>query len=256
MYFSFIKLHLKVELEYRVSLILVSLGQFMTSFSVFIGLYALFKRFGNLEGWDLYEVALGFSIVNITFAFHECFLRGFDSFSKLIREGLFDRVLVRPRNLVFQVITFEFELSRIGKFLQGSLIMVIALINLNIEWNFVKLLLLILIFISGFFIFGAISVLTATACFWTVEGLEITNIFSHGGRELSQYPITIYKKWFRRFFTYVIPLASFNYLPLMYILDKSKSIYCFLSPIYGILFIIPCFLVWNIGVKHYKSTGS
>jgi ABC-2 type transport system permease protein len=62
-------------------------------------------------------------------------------------------------------------------------------------------------------------------------------------------------------FIFAIPFGTINYLPLMFILDKvqgDKFIYM-ITPLFGILFgilfIIPCILIWNFGVKHYKSTG-
>ncbi|MDP4090236.1 MAG: ABC-2 family transporter protein, partial [Bacillota bacterium] len=98
----------------------------------------------------------------------------------------------------------------------------------------------------------------ASLCFWTIEGLEVINIFTDGGREMSQYPLSIYKEWVRKFFTFIIPFGTVNYLPLMFILGKTRGIAVLymLTPLLGLLFIIPCTAVWIIGVKHYKSTGS
>jgi ABC-2 type transport system permease protein len=47
-------------------------------------------------------------------------------------------------------------------------------------------------------------------------------------------------------------------LPLLYLLDKTEGggIPYMLAPIAGIIFLIPCLLVWQIGVRHYRSTGS
>ncbi len=48
----------------------------------------------------------------------------------------------------------------------------------------------------------------ATLCFWTVESLEIMNALTYGGTEAAQYPLTLYRDWFRRFFMpFVVPLA-------------------------------------------------
>jgi ABC-2 type transport system permease protein len=48
---------------------------------------------------------------------------------------------------------------------------------------------------SGVLIFTGIYMLAATMCFWTVQGLEVANIFTDGGREMAQYPLNIYQKW-------------------------------------------------------------
>ncbi|MCA0384887.1 MAG: ABC-2 family transporter protein [Firmicutes bacterium] len=98
----------------------------------------------------------------------------------------------------------------------------------------------------------------AALAFWTIEGHEIANIFTDGGRELSQYPLTIYAKSIQRFFTFIVPFGVINTIPLNYLLDKQTLAGHFtaLIPYLGILFLLPALLFWNYGVKRYQSTGS
>lgn len=258
LYFKYLKVLLKAQMQYKVSFWLLSFGQFFIPFSVFAGLYFLFERFGNIKGWDFFEVALCFSVVHMAFSISECFARGFDSFSNLVITGEFDRLLVRPRNTVVQVMGSKFEFTRVGRLLQGTGVFIWALMNLSINWSVTKAITLMLMVISGVFIFAGIFILAATLCFWTVQGLEVANIFTDGGREMSQYPLNIYKKWVTRFFTFIIPFGCVNYFPLMFVLGKVEEnrILYMLSPLYGILFIVPCLFIWRFGVRHYRSTGS
>jgi len=216
----------------------------------------LFKKFDHIAGWTLYEVAFCYSVVHMTFSISECFGRGFDAFSIMIRSGTFDRVLVRPRSTILQIFGSKFEFTRIGRLSQSLLVLVIALSHLDINWTFDKGLTFLLMITSGLFVFTGIYILGATLCFWTVEGIEVINVFTDGGREMAQYPLGIYKDWVKKFFTYIIPFGVVNYYPLMFILDKSTTTWYQWTPIYGILFILPCLAIWNFGVKHYKSTGS
>ncbi|WHY69834.1 ABC-2 family transporter protein [Neobacillus sp. SuZ13] len=245
-------------MQYRTSFWLLSLGQFFIPFTVFAGLYFLFEQFGQIKGWQFFEVALCFGIIHMAFALSECFARGFDSFSSLVRNGEFDRLLVRPRSTFIQVLGSKFEFTRFGRLIQSGVVLVWALANLNIEWNVVKEVTLLLMIVSGVLIFTGIYILAATLCFWTIEGLEVVNIFTDGGREMAQYPLNIYQKWVAKFFTFVIPFGTVNYLPLLSILGKNSGneIYSMLTPLAGSLFILPCLLVWQYGVKHYRSTGS
>ena len=55
--------------------------------------------------------------------------------------------------------------------------------------------------------------LQATLAFWTTETLEIVNTVSYGGVETAQYPLSIYRPWFRHFFTFVVPLGNGQLLP-------------------------------------------
>ncbi|AZU64799.1 hypothetical protein CHR53_01460 [Neobacillus mesonae] len=245
-------------MQYRTSFWLLSIGQFFIPFSVFAGLYFLFDRFGQIKGWNFSEVALCFAVIHMAFSLSECFARGFDSFSALVIKGDFDRVLVRPRSTFVQVLGSKFEFTRVGRMLQSVLVLILALSGLSIEWSLIKVITLLLMITSGVFIFTGIYMLAATMCFWTVQGLEVANIFTDGGREMAQYPLNIYQKWVARFFTYVIPFGTVNYIPLQFILGKTNGndLMYMLIPVLGSLFILPCFFVWQFGVRHYRSTGS
>jgi ABC-2 type transport system permease protein len=258
LYFKYLLILFKSQMQYRTSFWLLSFGQFFIPFTVFAGLYFLFERFGQIKGWDFFEVALCFAVIHMAFATSECFARGYDAFSSLVVNGEFDRLLVRPRSTVVQVLGSKFEFTRFGRLLQSVMVLGWALMNLSIEWSVIKAVTLCLMVISGVLIFTGIYILAATMCFWTIQGIEVVNIFTDGGREIAQYPLNIYQKWITKFFTYVIPFGTVNYLPLMYILGRTEGndILHMLTPLMGSLFILPCLLVWHFGVRHYRSTGS
>jgi ABC-2 type transport system permease protein len=82
------------------------------------------------------------------------------------------------------------------------------------------------------------------------------NIFTDGGREFGRYPFGIYGDGILKFLTFCVPLALFQYYPLLFLLGKSDLLLHKFSPLFAFLFLIPCYLIWRIGVRHYKSTGS
>jgi ABC-2 type transport system permease protein len=258
MYIKYLLILLKSQMEYKGSFILLSIGQFLVPFFMIAGMYFMFERFGNIRGWGFYEVALCFSIIHMAFSLSECFARGFDAFSNLVTSGDFDRILVRPRTTVLQVLGSRFEFSRVGRLLQSFGVLVWAILNLPIKWTIIKVITLFLMILSGVFIFVGIFILAATLCFWTIQTLEIANIFTDGGREMAQYPINIYSKLVTKFFTFIIPFATVNYFPLLFLLGKAhgNALVYMGAPFIGILFIVPCLFIWSFGVRHYRSTGS
>jgi ABC-2 type transport system permease protein len=258
LYFKYISILFKSQLQYRTSFWLITCGQFLVPFFIFAGLYFMFERFGQVEGWGFYEVALCFAITHLAFSLSECFARGFDAFSSLVAGGDFDRLLVRPQSTIIQVLGSKFEFSRFGRLFQSLIVLSLALYNLAIPWSAAKVVTLLLMIIGGVLIFTGIFILFATMSFWTIQGLEVANVFTDGGREMAQYPLNIYQKWVKLFFTFIIPFGCVNYLPLLFILDKvdGNPIRYMLTPLAGLFFFLPCLLVWQIGVRHYRSTGS
>ncbi len=255
-YFKSLKLHLKSELEYKWSFIMSFISQIFIFCGFYFTILALFARFKSLENYTLYEVLLTFSIINFGYSFCETFARGIDQFDNLIINGEFDRLLLRPQNILLQVFSSEMQYAKLSRLIQSIIIMIIAIIKLKIEWSILKLITLILMLFSSIVIFIGIFLIAASYCFITTQGLEVRNVITDGGKNAAQYPISIYNKPFRFIFTYIFPYSLINYYPLLFLLDKAKNpIYAFL-PIIVILYLIPCILIFNKGSKKYLSTGS
>ena len=82
------------------------------------------------------------------------------------------------------------------------------------------------------------------------------NIFTDGARDLTEYPLSIYKKVILDFFTYVIPIAMVNLYPLLYLIGRTNNKMYMFAPFISLVFLVPCNIFWKIGLKRYKSTGS
>ena len=256
LYIESFKNNIKSQLEYKASFIMNSISQFFVFFTYYFIIIALFDKFNNIKGFNVYEILLCFSIIHFGYAITETFFRGIDKFEHLIIDGSLDRFLIRPRGILFQVLCSKISTIKAFRIFQTLIIMAIALINLDITWNIGKVITLLLMMLASVLIFFGIFVLTASYCFITVQGLEVKNVFTDGGRHFAQYPISIYKKGIAFIFTFIIPYAFINYYPLLFFLDKTNNILYMLSPLLVFIFLIPCLLSFKIGLKHYNSVGS
>ena len=255
-YIRALSLHLKSELEYRASFVLSFFSQIIVFFSYYFVILALFQKFNHIKGFTLYEVLFCFSIIQFGFSFNEVFGRGLDHFDNLIIQGNFDRILLRPKNIILQVLCYESDFVKGSRLIQAIIILVFSLFKLQIKWNIYRVICIFLMLLSTVLIFFGIFLLAASYCFVTVQGLEVRNVFTDGGKHMAQYPIGIFKKGFVFFFTFIIPYAFVNYYPLLFVIGKSESIfYCF-SPLLLFLYIIPCVWIFYLGVKRYESVGS
>jgi ABC-2 type transport system permease protein len=261
LYWRYVGVSIRAQMQYRASFWMMTLSQFVATGVEFLGIWALFERFGSLRGWSLPEVALFYGIVNVAFALTDGFARGFDLFATSVKAGDFDRLLLRPRSTALQVAAQEVVLMRVGRLLQGLAVLLWAVANLPSGWDIVKALFLVAVIAGGACLFYGLFVLQATMAFWTVETLEIMNTVTYGGTETGQYPLTIYRPWFRRFFTFVVPIASMNLLPAPVLFGPGRvagvpwlAAWC--APLIGVAFLLVCLEAWKLGVRHYTSTGS
>jgi len=256
LYFKSLLIHLKGQMQYKASFFFLLLGQFLTAFSAFLTIWVLMQRFHTVKGFTYPQVLLCFSVVLLSFSLAECFFRGFDTFSGMIGNGQFDRILVRPRGAVYQVLCAKIELTRLGRLLQAVLVLIYAIPESGVVWTLDKVCVLIGMLLGGVGLFSALFVMYAGICFFTIEGLEVMNIFTDGGREFGSYPLGVFGEGVRKFCTFVIPLALVQYYPLLWLLDMTDKAFYAVTPLFGVLFWLPALLVWKLGVRNYVSTGS
>lgn len=255
LYFKALKMHLMSELEYKSSFIMSCISQTLSFFSYLLVIVSLFGRFALIDTFSLNEVLLCFAIIRFGFTFNETFARGIDKFDRLIVKGNFDLILLRPKNIILQILISEADFVKLSRLIEIVLILIYALIKLNVELTFTKVTTLILMLLSSIAIFFGIFLLAAAYCFITIQGLEVRNIFTNGGKEMAQYPISIFNKPFVIIFTVLIPYAFINYYPLLFFLGRTNNLLYAFSPLIVFIYLIPCFIAFNLGVKKYTSVG-
>lgn len=256
LYFHYISILIRSKMQYKTSFVLASIGQFLVSFNVFLGVFFMFRRFSSVKGFTYSEVLLCFSIMLLEFSLAEMVARGFDTFSGMVRRGNFDRILVRPQNEILQVLGSQFELTRLGRMLQAVVMFTYGITKSGVNWSFSKIMTVIFMLLGGTALFSGIFMLYATLCFFTLEGLEFMNVLTDGAREYGKYPVSVYGKRILQFATFVVPYALVQYYPLLYLLDRRSSLFYVFLPLLAILFLLPCYGLWRFGVRHYQSSGS
>jgi ABC-2 type transport system permease protein len=261
LYLRYLSVSARAQLQYRVSFVLLAVGQALAMAAELAGVWMLLGRFGTVRGWSLPEVAMLFGLVDAAFALAEALARGFDTFPELLKSGDFDRVLLRPRAAAFQVAAREAQLMRVGRFGVGLFALSWGARALGLAPTPARVALIVGAILGGACLFAGLFVLQATLAFFTTESLEVMNVATYGGVEAARFPISIYRGWFRRIFVWLIPLAAINYLPLHALTGRVDVLGApvwleWASPLAGPAFLGVCLGAWRLGVRRYRSTGS
>jgi ABC-2 type transport system permease protein len=261
LYVRLVGAQVRSQLQYRLSFALDLTGAFLISFLDFVAVLIVFENVPALDDWTLHEVAFLYAATSVAFGFVDLAIGHLDLFPRMIREGTFDLVLVRPRGTLFQVIASDFALRRLGKVIQGLVVFGFALGGLDVDWDAGRVAMVGVMLVAGALIFASVWVAGATIAFWTVDGGEFTNAFTYGGNYLTQYPISIYGEWVRRFLAFVVPMAFVCYFPALYVLDKDDPLgfpraFEFLSPLVAVATAAVATVIWTLAVRRYRSVGS
>ena len=260
-YRRFLGVSIRAQMQYKASFLMQIGGRLIITVGELMAIFVLFDRFDSLVGWSVYQVAFIYGIVNTSFAVADALSTGFDLFGVMVKSGDFDRILTRPRSTALQLAGQELTLRRVSRLMPGLAAFVWASVHLDMYWNIANVALLVTSIGGGSSLFAGLIVLQATLAFWTTDTLEIMNTVTYGGVETTQYPINIYRPWFRDFFTFGVPLACVSYFPALAIMGVPDPLgtplwFQYIAPLIGIGFLVLSLQIWRIGVRHYLSTGS
>lgn len=256
LYRAYLSIALRSELQYRASFVLSALGRFLIEMSGFVGLRFLFSSFETVKGYAYEDVLLCFSVMQLSFAMAGCLARGFSAFSGTVRRGDFDRILVRPRGTIVQVLGSQIEIGQIGPILSALAILAVGLHAHPAPMTPLRLVALLLMVAGGVALFTGLFMVGAAICFFSVEESSCLNVLTYGAKEHGKYPIDVYGEGLFRFCTFAIPYTLVQYYPLQVLIGRSSRLIDALCPLGALVFLGLCYAFWRFGVSRYTSCGS
>lgn len=255
LYFSFLKASLKEMLIYRLDCIVGMISQIVTQIVELIFIWIVFQNTDNLAGWNFNQLLLLYGITLLSIAISDfCFDALYDIGPKYIRNGDFDKILLRPVHPLLSIIGASKEFSSLGYFAVGLFFTISMLIKLAIPITFILIVKIVFFSIVGAAIIGAICTILSISSFWTYRSNEIIWSF-YKTYTFAQYPIDIYNKFIKILITIILPFAFVAYYPTMSYLGMNSYMIYF-SPIIAIVLWIIAIFVWNWALNKYRSTGN
>lgn len=255
LYFSLLKGSLKEILIYRMDCIVGIFSQVIVQFVSLIFLFVVFQNTENIAGWNFKQILLLFGITRISVGISGyCFDGLYDIGPKYIRNGDFDKILLRPVHPLISIIGDSKEFGSIADFALGLGITVYMLLQLSIPITVLLIIKIIFFSIVGALIIGAINTIFSISSFWTYRSNEVIWSF-YRIYTFTEYPITIYNKFIRIFITIILPFAFVSYYPTMAYLGFNTYI-IYLCPFVAIILWIIAVKLWNLALNKYRSTGT
>lgn len=249
------------QTAYRASFAVDLVSNLWATVADVVTVLVLFRVTTSLAGFSLAETMVMVGLSACGFALADLATGNIERLRHYIRTGLLDTLLVRPLRALPQLLLMDLGLRRLSRVGVGAAVLAVALSAAQVEWTPARLALAGLAPLAGALFFGAIHVAGATVAFWWVESGEVANSLTHGGRELTSYPVTVYGSVFRRIFGYGLGFAFVAYYPALVLLGRPDPLGLpgwvgWVSPAVAAPAVAAAALLWRTGIRHYRSTGS
>ncbi|MEU7859118.1 ABC-2 family transporter protein [Nonomuraea sp. NPDC049141] len=219
----------------------------------------IFANTTSLAGFSRAETLFLYGTANVAFCLCDMFVSNIDRISQHVKAGTFDTMLIRPVSTWIQMAADRFLPTRIGRVLQAVLVLGYSISALDLDSG--RLWMIPVMIATGVVIFAALWTLAGAVQFVLTDASEVTNAFTYGSGQLTQYPFAIYGRELVRGVTYGLPLAFVNWQPALYVLDRddpfgTPGFMRFLGPVAALVLALLAGFAWRLGIRHYRSTGS
>ncbi|WP_436522221.1 ABC transporter permease [Actinoplanes sp. HUAS TT8] len=247
--------------SYRASFLVEMVGNIGATAFDLLAILVLFRATDRIGGFDLSEALLMTSIVSSGFALADFAVGNVERLKTYVRAGTLDAVLVRPLGALPQLLLMDMPIRKVLRVVFGFGVLVTAVVVNDVDWTPARVLLITLAPLSCAVFMSSIFVISASLAFWWVESGEIGSAFTYGGRDFASYPITVYGTTFRSLFAYALGFAFVAYQPALALLGRPDPLGLpawagFASPLVAMVAATIATVVWRIGIRQYRSTGS
>ncbi|MBV8149259.1 MAG: ABC-2 family transporter protein [Candidatus Eremiobacteraeota bacterium] len=260
-YLQYWRVNFLTMLEYRANFIMWFVFTIVYHGVALGALYVTMRQFPSMNGWDFRQMFFLYALWMTAHELHNTLFFTVVIVPDYIREGRFDRFLVRPLDTLFQVLTVPQQI------VPDSLVLAIATLafatvvaGVRVDWLFVVFVPLVVV--GGALIDLGISLIVATVAFWFIRVDTLRWVVMSLEQDFTRYPISIYTRGVRFVLTFVLPFAFMNYFPATFFLQKAETglhlnpAIGLLTPAIGLAWFAVSYGFWRIGLRHYQGAGS
>ncbi len=248
------------QMQYRVNFVLQVIFGLGYQGTGFIFIWVVLSRFQALAGWSLGQIAFLYGLRLTT---HGLFVSLFGSLSELdeqIREGKFDRYLVRPLNPLLQIMATEVRVSAVGDILGGVALFLAANALVRVDWSPAAIAYFLLAIAGGCLIEAALKLAVAAFSFRTLNTTSLVYVIDNVVSNFGNYPLSIYGVGVRWLLTFGIPVAFIAYFPAAVLLGRTHDLFvpaviAYLAPAAGVVWFFLAYQVFRHELRAYQSSG-
>ena len=257
LYRIFVLQYMKTVMQSKVDFF-VGLSGFLVSQAAglaFLGF--VFMKIPSIQGWTLEQMLFIYEFAQIP--------RGIDHLLtdnlwmvgwQMVIRGTFDKYMLRPMNIFFQIVCEKVQFDAMGELLVGVFFVgravthgVVRVTFLNVFWFLVSV-------IAGSVIYTSVKLILASLAFWVKDSSPLMTT-AYDVADFAKYPVEIYAKPIRIVLMTILPFAFVAYIPATFFLTDAniwKTIVaeCGVAAVFWVF----AYGLFRKGLEIYESAGN
>lgn len=260
LYGALLSAGLRGQLQYRANFVLWIVTGLVYQLTGFVFIWVVLTRFETIAGWTLGQVAFLYGLRLLAHGTGLLLFGRMIDIEDLVREALFDRVLVRPAPTLLQVFTRTFPVAPIGDFVGGLGLFLAANAIAGVDWSPQALAFLVLAVLGGALVEVGLKLMVATLTFRFLSTRALVRVVDDVFSNFGNYPTRIFGDPLQLLLTFGLPVAFMAYLPSTVLLARTDELqvhplFAYLAPLAGVVVFGLATRFWHGEMRHYQSSG-
>lgn len=236
----------------------IGLGGFLISQAAGLALlYLVFQQIPTMKEWTLEQLLFIYGFAQIP--------RGIDHLLtdnlwmvgwQMVIQGTFDKYMLRPMNLFFQIVCEKIQFDAVGELLIGILFVGRAVAKGVVQVTPLKVLFFFISMIAGSVIYTSVKLVLASIAFWVKDSSPIMTT-AYDVADFAKYPVEIYAKPIQIVLMTILPFAFVAYIPSTYFLIDANILKTIAAECgIAVIFWLFSYHLFKKGLTIYESAGS
>lgn len=251
---------LRSQTSYRANFALDVVSSLLVGLVELAEVWVLYHAAHSVGGLTLSGVLLVWGLAEIGFSLADMVVGHCDRLPTFVRAGTVDVFWLRPQPVLLQLMTSDISLRRLARTLVGVAALVAALRLNHLSPTAGHVTMVLVAVASAFAIFSGTFVAAAGVQFFVLNGSELANAFTYGGRYASTQPASVWSRPMLALFGFAVPMVFCGYLPTLWLLGLPSPVWlpawaAWLAPLAAAWTWLLAGTAWRFGTRHYQGGG-
>ncbi len=260
-YFRIFKYQLGLALmtnsAYRINFILLIIQSIINTILSVVSIGFIYGNINQIAGWNVNEmIILVCTSLVVNQLYRGLILQGQNSFLMSVVSGDFDKMLLKPISITYQINIGKFDLVSLCSSIAPIFVVIYEVMDMKMTLSLYNVFFYIITIIFGVVIISSFMLIVYSLAFKYIKADSLMDIY-YIIMSMSEKPKEILgKRYLRLIFCYIIPVIPIANISAGILLNKLNIYWSIVSAFIGIVLMQCAILLVNKQLIKYSSASS